>query len=42
MLFRSGVAGLHIYTFNQIKDTEVWRRKQVAALGGAEEFTSLQ
>lgn len=37
-----GVAGLHIYTFNQIKDTEVWRRKQVAALGGAEEFTSLQ
>ncbi|WP_209325998.1 methylenetetrahydrofolate reductase [Brevibacterium renqingii] len=37
-----GVAGLHIYTFNQIKDTEVWRRKQLAALGGAEEFTSLQ
>src|SRR5699024_1046823 len=37
-----GVAGLHIYTFNQIKDTEIWRRKQVAALGGAEEVTSLQ
>jgi methylenetetrahydrofolate reductase (NADPH) len=36
-----GVAGLHIYTFNQIKDTEVWRRKQLAALGGAEEVSSL-
>lgn len=31
-----GVAGLHIYTFNQIKDTEVWRRKQLAALGEAD------
>lgn len=36
----AGVAGLHIYTFNQIKDTEVWRRKQLAALGGAEEITT--
>ncbi|RBP62237.1 methylenetetrahydrofolate reductase (NADPH) [Brevibacterium sanguinis] len=27
-----GVAGLHIYTFNQIKDTEEWRRKQVEKL----------
>jgi len=35
-----GVAGLHIYTFNQIKDTEVWRRKQLAALGGAEEVST--
>lgn len=37
---RLGVAGLHIYTFNQIKDTEVWRRKQLAALGGADEVSN--
>ena len=35
------VAGLHIYTFNQIKDPEVWRRKQLAALGGAEAVSSV-
>ncbi|WP_309131055.1 methylenetetrahydrofolate reductase [Brevibacterium sp.] len=29
-----GVVGLHIYTFNQIKDTEEWRRKQIDKLGG--------
>lgn len=37
---RLGVAGLHIYTFNQIKDTEVWRRKQLAALGEADEVSN--
>ena len=34
-----GVAGLHIYTFDQIKDTEIWRRKQLAALGHNDEAT---
>ncbi|SMX86314.1 methylenetetrahydrofolate reductase [Brevibacterium antiquum] len=34
-----GVVGLHIYTFNQIKDTEIWRRKQLAALGHTDEAT---
>ena len=28
-----GIGGLHIYTFNQIKDTEAWRRKQLELLG---------
>ena len=32
-----GVAGLHIYTFNQIKDTESWRRKQLATLGDTDD-----
>lgn len=35
-----GVAGLHIYTFNQIKDTEIWRRRQLAALGHNDEVPS--
>lgn len=34
-----GVAGLHIYTFNQIKDTESWRRRQLSALGHTDEAT---
>ena len=34
-----GVAGLHIYTFNQIKDTEIWRRKQLARLGASDDAT---
>ena len=34
-----GVAGLHIYTFNQIKDTEIWRRKQLARLGHTDDAT---
>lgn len=34
-----GVAGLHIYTFNQIKDTEIWRRKQLARLGDTDDAT---
>lgn len=28
-----GIGGLHIYTFNQVKDTEAWRRKQLELLG---------
>ncbi|MCM1012971.1 MULTISPECIES: methylenetetrahydrofolate reductase [unclassified Brevibacterium] len=28
-----GVSGLHIYTFNQVKDTEAWRRRQLELLG---------
>ncbi|MCI4012426.1 methylenetetrahydrofolate reductase [Brevibacterium sp. ZH18] len=34
-----GVAGLHIYTFNQIKDTESWRRKQLTQLGNIDGAT---
>ncbi|MGO2038320.1 MAG: 5,10-methylenetetrahydrofolate reductase, partial [Brevibacterium sp.] len=32
-----GVAGLHIYMFNQIKDTESWRRKQLETLGDTDD-----
>lgn len=33
----SGVAGLHLFTFNQVAETEAWRRRVLAALqeGGA-------
>jgi methylenetetrahydrofolate reductase (NADPH) len=29
-----GIAGLHIFTFNQIAETEAWRRDLLARLGG--------
>jgi methylenetetrahydrofolate reductase (NADPH) len=29
----SAVAGLHLYTFNQVSQTEAWRREMLAALG---------
>ncbi len=28
-----GVAGLHLFTFNQVAETEAWRRDQLARLG---------
>ncbi|MGW2746262.1 5,10-methylenetetrahydrofolate reductase [Streptomyces sp. NPDC001450] len=30
----AGVAGLHLFTFNQIAETECWRRKVLERLGG--------
>lgn len=30
----AGVAGLHMFTFNQIEETEVWRRAVLERLGG--------
>jgi methylenetetrahydrofolate reductase (NADH) len=30
----AGVAGLHLYTFNQVAETETWRRALLARLGG--------
>ena len=30
----SGVAGLHLFTFNQIAETERWRRAWLERLGG--------
>ena len=30
----SAVAGLHLYTFNQVADTETWRRLMLERLGG--------
>ena len=30
----AGVAGLHVFTFNQIAETEVWRREVLERLGG--------
>ncbi|MFF4506745.1 5,10-methylenetetrahydrofolate reductase [Streptomyces sp. NPDC001401] len=30
----AGVAGLHVFTFNQIAETEVWRRALLERLGG--------
>lgn len=30
----SGVAGLHLFTFNQIAETEAWRRALLERLGG--------
>ena len=32
-VLEAGAPGLHIYTFNQVKDTEAWRRKQLELLG---------
>lgn len=29
----TGVAGLHLFTFNQVAETEAWRRDQLARLG---------
>ncbi|HVK29154.1 MAG TPA: methylenetetrahydrofolate reductase [Nocardioides sp.] len=34
-----GVAGLHLFTFNQVAETEAWRREQLERLG-AERVTS--
>jgi hypothetical protein len=31
------VAGLHLYTFNEVKRTERWRREMLARLGAAAE-----
>lgn len=30
----AGVAGLHLYTFNQVRETEAWRRAMLEQLGG--------
>ncbi len=35
----AGVAGLHLYTFNQVKETEAWRRAMLERLGGQQQDT---
>ena len=32
----SGVTGLHLFTFNQVQQTEEWRRELLARAGAAQ------
>ena len=36
----AGIAGLHLYTFNAVKPTEVWRRRYLAGLNAAHQARS--